>query len=152
MPLLAICRGMQNLNIARGGDLIQHLGDIEGKLPHRQETPSDQPSHAAKVEEGSLLARCLGATEVEVNSFHHQAVRKLGCGLKEVAWAPDGTIEGIEDADRPFCLGVQWHAELLVRTMAEQLRLFEAFVAACAEARSDDASVSPARRPGTVKA
>ena len=139
MPLLAICRGMQNLNVSRGGTLIQHLGDIEDRLEHRQTTPGEVASHPVEVTPGSLLAECLGSTSVEVNSFHHQAVDRLGEGLEIVARAPDSTVEGIEASDRDFCLGVQWHAELLIGAYPEQLDLFEAFVEASAEqVRSDE--------------
>ena len=127
MPLIAICRGMQNLNVARGGTLFQHLGNIDGTLEHRQETLGDQPSHSVEIESGTLLARSLDATEAEVNSFHHQAVDALGKGLVITARSPDGVVEGIEATDREFCLGVQWHAELLVERESEQLALFRAF-------------------------
>jgi putative glutamine amidotransferase len=133
MPILAICRGMQNLNVSRGGTLIQHLGDIEGRLQHRQTIPGDEASHSVAVEPGSLLARCLGQDSVEVNSFHHQAVDRLGDHLKIIGRAPDTTVEAVEASDREFCLGVQWHAELLVGRYPEQLRMFESFVEASAD-------------------
>jgi putative glutamine amidotransferase len=125
LPLLCICRGLQALNVARGGTLIQ---DLPG---HRQEEPGRIATHTVRIAPDSLLAQSLGATEVvEVNSFHHQAVDRLGDGLRAVAWAEDGLIEGIEATDREFAVGVQWHAEGLVDN-AEQGRLFEAFMAAC---------------------
>jgi putative glutamine amidotransferase len=129
IPLLCICRGLQALNVARGGTLIQ---DLPG---HRQEEPGRVPTHAVRIEPGSLLAEVLGTTEVQVNSFHHQAVDRLGDGLRAVAWSDDGLIEGIEATDRDFALGVQWHAEGLVES-AEQGRLFEAFMAACRTPRT----------------
>jgi len=128
LPLLAICRGAQVLNIARGGSLHQHLPDWAGAgIEHRQRVPGDRPTHGVDVTPDSLLARVLGQTHVEVNSFHHQAPKRLGRGLRAVAFALDGVIEGIEAPDRPFLLGVQWHAEGIVGRR-EQLQLFSEFV------------------------
>ena len=124
LPLLCICRGMQALNVARGGTLVQHLPD------HRQTEPGRVPTHGVRIEPGSRLAGALGATEVEVNSFHHQAVDELGLNLRAVAWAEDGLVEGIEATDREFAVGVQWHAEGLIGS-GEQEALFEAFLEEC---------------------
>jgi putative glutamine amidotransferase len=124
LPLLGICRGAQTLNVARGGSLIQHLED------HRQTTPGWKVAHDVAVEPGSRLAQALGADAVSVNSFHHQAVERLGDGLRAVAWAPDGTVEGIEGANGRFVLGVQWHAETLDEVERPQARLFAALVEA----------------------
>ncbi len=129
MPILGICRGCQTLNVARGGTLHQHLPDVtDGSVDHRQTASGRMPTHGVRFKPGSRLAEIVGATELEVNSFHHQAVDRLGRGLRAVAWAPDGTIEAIEDAER-FVLGVQWHAETLDRGGPHH-RLFEALVAA----------------------
>ena len=127
LPLLGICRGAQTLNVARGGSLIQHLDD------HRQTTPGWKVAHEVAVEPGSRLALALGADAISVNSFHHQAVERLGDGLRAVAWAPDGTVEGIEGADGRFVLGVQWHAETLDEVERPQARLFAALVDAARE-------------------
>lgn len=133
MPILAICRGTQALNIVRGGALHQHLPDLSEQIAHRQRVPSDQPSHAVAVEPGSRLAEALDDTErVEVNSFHHQAIDRLGQGLAVSAEAPDGTVEAVEDPSRRFLVGVQWHAETLVHRPFEAA-LFERFVDACRE-------------------
>ena len=123
MPLLGICRGAQALNIARGGTLHQH---IDG---HRQCELATVPTHSVRIAARSRAARLIGAHSAEVNSFHHQAVDSLGEGLVATAWAPDGTIEGIEDARHPFLLGVQWHAETLTDDPG-QLALFAALVEA----------------------
>ena len=114
LPVLGICRGCQVLNVARGGDLVQHLGTAERDDPlhHRQRVRGERPAHRIEIEPGSVLAGAVGATDLEVNSFHHQAVDTLGAGLRASAYAPDGVIEAIEDPDRPFVLGVQWHVEL----------------------------------------
>jgi putative glutamine amidotransferase len=128
MPILGICRGAQALNVARGGTLHQHLADVtDGSIEHRQSAPGREATHAVRVAPGSRLAAVLGRTEIEVNSFHHQAADKLGEGLRAVAWAPDGTVEGIEAEDGALHLGVQWHAETLV-DRPEQLALFSALV------------------------
>ena len=135
MPILAICRGTQALNIVRGGALHQHLPDLSEEIGHRQTTPGNEPSHAVSVEAESRLATALGGNELEVNSFHHQAIDRLGDGLVVSARAPDGTIEAVEDPSRPFVIGVQWHAETLVHRSYEA-ELFRRFVDAC---RSDKA-------------
>jgi putative glutamine amidotransferase len=121
LPLLGVCRGAQALNVARGGTLRQH---VEG---HRQTELATQPTHAVRIAPRSQVARVLGARVTQVNSFHHQAVEELGDGLVASAWAPDGTVEAIEDRSRPFLLGVQWHAETLVEDPG-QLALFRALI------------------------
>ena len=118
VPLLAICRGAQALNVACGGTLYQHVPG------HRQTTLASEPSHTVQVEARSRLAAITGARKLEVNSFHHQAVKSVGAGLRIVARAEDGTVEAIEGAG--FLVGVQWHAE----TIAAHLPLFAALVAA----------------------
>jgi putative glutamine amidotransferase len=134
MPILGICRGAQVLNVARQGSLIQHLPDISsGAIEHRQPEPGDRTTHEVRVAPDSGLAQTTGGGPVDVNSFHHQAIDRLGLGLRPVAWAQDGMIEAIEQAnegqDGHFVLGVQWHAETLVEK-TEQLALFERLVAA----------------------
>jgi putative glutamine amidotransferase len=121
VPLLAICRGMQTLNVARGGTLHQH---VDG---HRQAVPCEQPAHAVDVAPESRLRALAGAPRIEVNSFHHQAIAETGRGLRPVAWAADGLVEAVESAGARFVLGVQWHAEGLI-ARPEQRALFGAFV------------------------
>jgi putative glutamine amidotransferase len=127
LPLLAVCRGCQALNVARGGSLYQDLPDEHPSTIQHRQSEYHGTSHAVDIAPDSRLARALGATRAEVNSFHHQAVKALGQGLRAVAWAPDGVIEGIEAPDRSFVLGVQWHAEGIV-DRPEQARLFRDFV------------------------
>ncbi|HEV2777526.1 MAG TPA: gamma-glutamyl-gamma-aminobutyrate hydrolase family protein, partial [Solirubrobacteraceae bacterium] len=91
------------------------------------------PTHDVRIEKDSLVAACLGETEAQVNSFHHQAVDRLGDGLRAVGWAPDGTIEAVEAGDRRFTVAVQWHAESMVRA-PEQERLLSAFARAASRA------------------
>jgi putative glutamine amidotransferase len=133
MPILAICRGAQLLNVARGGNLIQHVPDVtDGTIEHRQEVAGEKPSHAVEFADDSQIARIVGSTRIETNSFHHQAVMALGKGLRTVGWAPDGIVEAIEGVDRGFVIGVQWHAEGMSGA-PEQCRLFDAFVEAAAQ-------------------
>jgi putative glutamine amidotransferase len=140
LPILGICRGAQALNVARGGTLHQHLPAItDHSVEHRQSAPGWEETHSVYVDPSSQLAAILGTTELRVNSFHHQAVDRLGAGLKAVAWASDGTIEGIEamqGAGDRLVLGVQWHAETLDRHGPHQ-RLFDALVTAAGFDRLD---------------
>jgi putative glutamine amidotransferase len=130
-PILAICRGCQILNVAAGGDMFQDLyGQREGLLQHRQKAPRFHLSHSVEVAEGSLLHRIAGSSAIKVNSFHHQAVRKVAPGFIACATAKDGVIEGVESVRHPFVLGVQWHPEHLSATDDVSRRLFEAFVRA----------------------
>jgi putative glutamine amidotransferase len=121
VPLLAICRGMQALNVARGGTLHQH---VDG---HRQDVRCEEPTRTVEVAADSLLGVLVAGQGIEVNSFHHQAIADLGRGLRPVAWAEDGVIEAVEEPGARFVLGVQWHAEGLI-ARAEQLALFTSFV------------------------
>ncbi|MCA1689572.1 MAG: gamma-glutamyl-gamma-aminobutyrate hydrolase family protein [Actinobacteria bacterium] len=115
IPTLGICRGAQAINISRGGTLHQHLPEVtDGTIVHRQTIPGDKTCHDVTIAPGSMLGEIVGPGRLAVNSFHHQAIDLLGRGLRAVAWAPDGTVEGVEAAARPFLLGVQWHAETLV--------------------------------------
>lgn len=132
VPTLAICRGQQVLNVALGGTLVQDLPSA-GTQGHRQREPRGALTHAVRAEPASRLAAALGAAELEVNSFHHQAIRDLAPGLQPVAWAPDGVIEGVEMPNHPWLLAVQFHPEDLVGHHAPSQRLFSAFVQACAE-------------------
>ncbi|HET7321931.1 MAG TPA: gamma-glutamyl-gamma-aminobutyrate hydrolase family protein [Longimicrobiaceae bacterium] len=132
MPVIAICRGVQLLNVALGGTLYQDLPSQRGgDLKHEQEASVDEEWHEVRVEEGSRLAEALGDTRLRVNSFHHQAVDQVAPGLRPTAWADDGVVEGVEMPGREWVLGVQWHPE---RGWEEpdgaSARLFRAFVAA----------------------
>jgi len=112
LPILSICRGMQLLNVARGGTLHQHLPDVVGTaVQHRQPEHGSIPTHRIETAPRSRLRATIGGPTLEVNSFHHQAVETLGKGLVATAWAPDGTIEAIENPGDRLVLGVQWHAE-----------------------------------------
>jgi putative glutamine amidotransferase len=137
LPILAICRGVQVLNVACGGTLVQDIpSQIVGALTHSLPVPQHQPydlAHEVWVDKDSLLARLMRERLVdealEVNSRHHQAVKNVARGFVVTATAPDGVIEVIEDPEARFCLGVQWHPENFFRT-GEFRALFEGFVEA----------------------
>ena len=125
MPVLAICRGSQVMNVARGGDLVQHLPEVVGGQQHK-ETPGVFADHDVTVEPGTRLGSLLGE-RTPVKSHHHQGFGRVGEGLRPVAWAEDGTLEAIEDPDRQFAVGVLWHPEAgaddaLFRALVEQAR------------------------------
>jgi putative glutamine amidotransferase len=123
MPVLAVCRGSQVLNVARGGDLVQHLPDIVGDDKHKH-TPGTFSDHDVTLEQGTRLASLLG-DRAPVKSHHHQGFGQLGEGLRVAAHAEDGTIEAVEDPTRRFTFGVLWHPEA-----GEDLKLFEELVRA----------------------
>lgn len=134
LPLLAICRGCQILNVACGGSLIQ---DIESFIPqpikHQQQAPKWYPTHGVTLVSDSHLAEIYGTTILRVNSFHHQAVDQVAPGFRVTAVASDGVIEGIESIKHRFVVGVQWHPELMVSHDPAVQTLFARFTAAAAE-------------------
>lgn len=136
VPLLAICRGMQVVNVALGGSLYQDLpSEHPSAVRHSQAAPRHQPTHRVKVQESTELGELVGAAELEVNSFHHQAVKRLGTGLRDVAWAEDGVVEGLELPGHPFAIAVQWHPEDLAEHDETARRLFAGLVEAAARRR-----------------
>ncbi|HYY75801.1 MAG TPA: gamma-glutamyl-gamma-aminobutyrate hydrolase family protein [Gaiellaceae bacterium] len=128
MPVLAVCRGSQVLNVARGGDLVQHLPELVGDEKHKH-TPGVFADHDVDLKEGTRLQRLLG-DRAPVKSHHHQGFGAIGQGLVESAWAEDGTVEALEDPSRRFALGVLWHPEA-----GEDAALFEALVEEAARYR-----------------
>jgi putative glutamine amidotransferase len=127
--VFGICGGQQLLNVVLGGTLIQHIPDeVAAALAHEQPNPRTEPGHIVRVADGTLLRRIVGASELPVNSAHHQAAKALGPGVTVNAVAPDGVIEGIELDGSRFCLGVQWHPEYAISD--GDRKLFAAFVAA----------------------
>jgi gamma-glutamyl-gamma-aminobutyrate hydrolase PuuD len=126
LPVLAVCRGSQVLNVARGGDLVQHLPDVVGGEQHR-EVSGVFSEHSVRVDPSSRVPN-VGM----VKSHHHQGFGRLGDGLREVAWADDGTVEAVEDSGRRFAVGVLWHPEA-----GEDARLFDALVAEAARYRAE---------------
>lgn len=143
LPILGICRGVQVMNIAAGGTLVQDIpSQVPGALNHSLDVPQHQPyelAHEVWIEKDSLLAKLLGERLVgsdtcEVNSRHHQAVKDVAPLYRVSATAPDGVIEAIEDPQARFCVGVEWHPENFWRT-GEFRPLFEGFVEAAAKTR-----------------
>lgn len=132
LPVLAVCRGMQVLNVARGGTLHQHLPGHDGSPG-----PGRYGRHTIRVADGTRLAAALGRTRLDdVPAYHHQGIESLGAGLVETAWAADdGLVEAVEDPALPFCVGVQWHPEV-----GTDPSLFRALVAA--------ATATVSRAPG----
>ena len=128
-PVLGICGGMQVLNVALGGSLIQDIpSQVANSLSHRQKQSATRPSHRVEIAPGTRLNRILKSGRARVNSSHHQAVARPAPGLVVNAVAPDGVIEGIENPRRRFVLGVQWHPEFLYRRDEASRRLFRAFL------------------------
>jgi len=111
MPVLAICRGLQVLNVARGGTLIQHLPDVVDNNEHMS-IPGTYGKHRVRLEPASRVGALIGGSDTVVPTHHHQAVERVGDGLVATAWADDGTIEALEDPDLPFLVAVQWHPEV----------------------------------------
>ena len=135
LPLLAICFGIQSLNVSRGGTLFQDIGSqIPGALKHEQGPPVDRPSHRIEIAEGSMLERLAGGTVARVNSTHHQSIKDLGKNLRVTAKAADGVIEAVEDvrSDR-FLLGVEWHPESGWERNTFSRAIFEALMNASRE-------------------
>ena len=136
LPVLAICRGIQVLNVARGGTLVQDIPtELRTPVEHMVREPRFAIAHEVRVTADSLLDRLMRAHDgrpglLPVNSRHHQAPKTPGDGLVVTAIAPDGIVEALEDPSRRFCLGVQWHPENFWET-GEFRRLFEGFVRAC---------------------
>jgi putative glutamine amidotransferase len=134
LPIFGVCRGMQLLNVARGGNLIQDLATQRPEVARHDHSdhPRTYRAHSIAVNPASRLSGILGVSRTMVNSFHHQAVDRPGAGVEIVAWSEDGVAEAMELADYPFALAVQYHPEELVTDDDEASeRLFRAFVEAC---------------------
>ncbi len=138
LPLLAICRGFQELNVALGGSLDQRIQDLDGRMDHS--TPSDQrfprvrtaKAHSMRLVPGSYFSRLAGADSIPVNSLHNQGVRRLAPRLEAEGWAPDGTVEAVRVKDATgYAYGVQWHPEYDWQQDPVSRRIFESFGEAC---------------------
>lgn len=143
LPILAICYGMQALNVWRGGTLVQDIeSQVAGSIKHEQGVPAHRNSHGLRIEKNGWLAQLDSTREaldaVRVNSSHHQAIKDVGRGLTATAYAPDGIVECIEDMNEGrFILGVQWHPELTTSHDAVSREIFARFVTRCAEGREN---------------
>ena len=125
VPTLAVCRGLQVINVALGGDLVQHLPDVvSDRIAHRA-GPGQSVDHDVRLSPESRVASVCGATSLRVNSSHHQGPNRLGEGLRPVAWADDDTVEAIEAEGHPELLAVQWHPEETADRDPAQQRLFD---------------------------
>jgi putative glutamine amidotransferase len=140
LPLLGVCGGAQAINVALGGSLYQ---DIPTQIPnageHQQGNLKELGGHPIKIHHGTKLKQIVGQESLEVNTTHHQAVKKLGTGLIVNATAEDDVIEGIESKEHSFVLGVQWHPEALVARVPSQRKIFASFVTACLASRGSRA-------------
>jgi putative glutamine amidotransferase len=137
-PVLGVCRGLQVVNVARGGSLVQDVAPADGRFIKHDYFPTqgyarDYMAHQVTVQPGSRLAAIFEADEITVNSMHHQGIERLGENLAATIHAPDGLIEGIEGVNGAFVLAVQWHPEMLVETDAGTRRLFAEFKVAATE-------------------
>ena len=131
-PILGVCRGMQFLNVAMGGSLYQDINSsIQTKLVHRQEHPHTQPSHDISIMHGTPFYGVLEEDSIAINSWHHQAVKKLGEGLAVMAQAEDGIIEAIYMPGRRYFVGVQWHPERSFDVDAKSRKIFAHFLHCC---------------------
>lgn len=129
-PVLAICRGIQLLNVYKGGTLFQDIKE-EQKFRHMDFLSRAGSTHPVLIDKNSLIYSILKTETINVNSMHHQAINKVGKGLKVAAKSADGYIEAIELESHPFCIGVQWHPEHMSKKSNEQRELFSAYIAAC---------------------
>lgn len=131
-PMLGICRGIQLFNVMEGGDLYQDLPtEFPSAVQHHETPPYDKVAHRVTIEEGTPLFGAVGVTEMGVNSYHHQAVKRLGEGLAVAATAPDGVVEALYLPDHKFALAVQWHPEFSFCSDGNSRKIFGAFVEAC---------------------
>lgn len=128
MPVLAICRGMQLLNVCLGGTLIQHLADKPQLLEHDRDRPRGDAAHKIRIKERNPLAAMLGGPSADVNSHHHQGLERVAPQLEEIAWAEDGVLEAVVAPEKTWVYGVQWHPEAMAPIDRRQLAIFEAFV------------------------
>jgi len=132
LPLLGICGGAQAINVVMGGTLYQDIAtQVTGAIEHQQSKRREIGGHEIRIRPGTRLAEIVGRRVVEVNTTHHQAVKRLGAGLVVSATAEDGLIEGIESSNHSFVLGVQWHPEALAPRSVHQRKIISAFVEAC---------------------
>lgn len=139
IPILGICRGMQVINVALGGSLYQHIDCEEKKclLHNVRDIPHCQYVHKVMVREEDIVTDFFGSNDLEVNSLHHQAIKKIGQGLKDLFWSEDGFVEAIYGPEYRYLVGVQWHPEYLYQIDDANRHLFETFINAASQYRQD---------------
>ncbi len=131
-PMLGICRGIQLINVAYGGDLYQDIPiEFSKKTPHRQNPPYSVPTHPVEIVENTMLYDIIGKKDYATNSMHHQSVKRVAKDWVASAYASDGTIEAIELPNYPFALGLQWHPEHMFETDDAAKKIFKTFIDAC---------------------
>ena len=133
IPVLGVCRGIQLINVAQGGTLHQHVPDLPNAVQHDQTDIGGAPSHGVRLEPDSQLAKIFGANVIRTNSYHHQAVERIGEDLRVTARSSDGVVEGIEGTTDHYVLGVQWHPEMSFERYPEHAVPFKAFINAIRE-------------------
>ena len=134
IPVLGICGGEQLLNVVYGGSLVQDIKmDLRTSINHEQTNPRDQTSHGVNIIQNTKLEKIIKQKTIKVNSAHHQAVKEVGKGLTINALAEDGVIEGIEDKNKDFCMGIQWHPEFLIEK--SDIKIFQSFLLAARKYR-----------------
>lgn len=132
LPLLGICGGAQAINVVMGGTLYQDIAtQVTGAIEHQQSEKREIGGHEIRLRPGTRLAKIIGRPFLEVNTTHHQAIKRLGAGLVANANAEDGLIEGVESSNHSFVLGVQWHPEALAPRSVHQRKIISAFIEAC---------------------
>ena len=130
--MLGICRGIQFMNVLGGGTLYQDiLKEHPSDIVHHQEPPYDVPAHEVRILQETPLSELLCSEKIEVNSYHHQAIKEMGDGFLSMAISPDGLVEAIYKPDKKFVWAVQWHPELSFRRDENSRRIFERFVESC---------------------
>lgn len=133
IPVLGVCRGIQVINVVDGGTLHQHLPAVPNTMQHTQSDHGSSLSHRVTLTESSRLAKAYGKTTLKTNTFHHQAVDKVGRGLRASAYTSDGVVEAIEGTGETFVLAVQWHPEMIFSQFPEHHLVFQMFLDAVKE-------------------
>lgn len=136
-PILAICRGIQLINVCKGGTLFQDIKDVQ-KCKHMDFFSRSRSIHTVSIDNNSILYGILQTEKINVNSMHHQAINRVGEKFQVAAESEDGFPEAIELQNHPFCIGVQWHPEHMSKKSAEQRKIFASFVSACQKQQAGD--------------